>query len=99
MSDFKLTYSTMYAPPEALHEFFERALAELKADLGRDHALLIDGRDQYGAARWKSAAQSTRTCCWDASMSPVGSRSMPRSPPRATPSPPGAPSRGNSASN
>lgn len=49
MTDFKLTYSTMYAPPEALHERFERALDEVRADLGRDHALFIDGKDVFAA--------------------------------------------------
>ncbi|WP_152222930.1 aldehyde dehydrogenase family protein [Pseudomonas sp. SCB32] len=50
MTDFKLTYSTMYAPPAALHERFERALDEVRADLGRDHALFIDGKDVFAAA-------------------------------------------------
>lgn len=50
MSDFKLTYSTMYSPPAELHERFERALAEVKADLGRDHGLFIDGQDVFAAA-------------------------------------------------
>lgn len=47
MTDFKLTYSTMYAPPEALHERFERALEEVRADLGCDHALFINGKDVF----------------------------------------------------
>lgn len=49
MSDFKLTYSTMYAPPAALHEHFEQALAMVKSDLGRDHALFVDGQDLFCA--------------------------------------------------
>ena len=43
---FKLTYASMFDPPEELHEQFDRALASMKAkDLGRTHPMLIDGRD------------------------------------------------------
>lgn len=45
MSDFQLTYSTMYSPPPVLHERFEQALVRVKAELGQTHALFIDGRD------------------------------------------------------
>ena len=42
---FKLTYSTMFDPPEELHARYERALAKLKGELGREHRMLIDGRE------------------------------------------------------
>ncbi|MFZ6030531.1 MAG: aldehyde dehydrogenase family protein [Chloroflexota bacterium] len=42
---FKLTYATMFNPPEALHERFDQALAKLKAGLGSEYALIIDGKD------------------------------------------------------
>ena len=42
---FKLTYATMFNPPEELHARFEDALARVKADMGREHALLIGGKD------------------------------------------------------
>jgi len=45
-SDFKLTYSTMFDPPPALHQRFELSLAKIKANLGREHAMLIAGRDR-----------------------------------------------------
>ena len=44
-SAFKLTYSTMFDPPAALHERFEAALDLVRNNLGGDHAMLIDGRD------------------------------------------------------
>lgn len=47
MSDFKLTYSTMFNPPAELHDQFERALAVLKHDLGRDYGLFIDGKQVF----------------------------------------------------
>ncbi len=46
MSGFRLTYSTMFAPPEALHEHFEAALQCVLADLGQTHGFVIDGRRQ-----------------------------------------------------
>jgi len=42
---FKLTYSTMFNPPEAMHERFEAALARVRGDLGRAHGHFIDGKD------------------------------------------------------
>ena len=43
MSDFKLTYSTMFAPPRELHERFDAALARVRQGLGQTHGLFIDG--------------------------------------------------------
>lgn len=43
MSEFQLTYSTMFAPPRALHERFEAALQRVRAGLGQTHGLFIDG--------------------------------------------------------
>ncbi len=42
---FKLTYSTMFDPPEEMHEHFEAALAEVRSRLGATYALHVDGRD------------------------------------------------------
>lgn len=42
---FKLTYATMYTPPQEMHDRYEAALAEAKAALGRDVPMLINGRD------------------------------------------------------
>ncbi len=46
-SDFKLTYSTMFDPPEELHRRFDQSLARIKADLGREHAMLVAGKDRW----------------------------------------------------
>jgi 1-pyrroline-5-carboxylate dehydrogenase len=46
---FKLTYSTMFDPPEELHVRFEAALAAGRAGLGANHALYIDGADRNAA--------------------------------------------------
>ena len=45
MSQFRLTYSTMFNPPEALHQAFEAALLRVRNALGGTHLLHIDGRD------------------------------------------------------
>ena len=42
---FKLTYSTMFDPPEEMHTRFEAALAEVRAGLGATHPMFIDGAD------------------------------------------------------
>lgn len=45
MTDFKFTYSTMFNPPEELHNRYDHALTEQKAALGGEYAMFIDGRD------------------------------------------------------
>ena len=42
---FRLTYATMFDPPEAMHASFEAALARVSAALGARHGLYLDGRD------------------------------------------------------
>jgi 1-pyrroline-5-carboxylate dehydrogenase len=50
---FKLTYSTMFNPPEELHTRFEDALAKIKPVLGKEHAMLIDGKDYFSAGKFE----------------------------------------------
>jgi 1-pyrroline-5-carboxylate dehydrogenase len=42
---YRLTYATMFDPPEALHASFEAALARVEATLGARHGLYIEGLD------------------------------------------------------
>ncbi len=42
---FRLTYATMFDPPDVLHERFDAALASMRARLGARHALFLDGAD------------------------------------------------------
>src|SRR5512141_3087727 len=46
---FRLTYATMFNPPEAMHQRFDAALAAVDGTLGRTHALHIDGEDVPGS--------------------------------------------------
>src|SRR3972149_3208981 len=50
---FKLTYATMFDPPEEMHSRFEKALAKVKAELGKDHPLLINGQDRFVEAKFE----------------------------------------------
>ena len=47
MAGFKLTYATMFNPPEDLHKGFDKAVAKLKANLGKEYSMIIDGKDVY----------------------------------------------------
>lgn len=50
---FKLTYATMFNPPEVLHMQFEEALAKVKAHLGSEYAMIIDGKDVYADEKFE----------------------------------------------
>ncbi|MCB2227752.1 MAG: aldehyde dehydrogenase family protein [Desulfarculaceae bacterium] len=44
---FKLTYGTMFNPPQELHDGFDKSLEKVKAGLGQEYGLLIGGREVY----------------------------------------------------
>jgi acyl-CoA reductase-like NAD-dependent aldehyde dehydrogenase len=43
---FKLTYATMFNPPEELHHHFDAALARTLQGLGKQHALFLGGAER-----------------------------------------------------
>jgi 1-pyrroline-5-carboxylate dehydrogenase len=47
MAGFKLTYGTMFNPPEDLHRGFDKAVTALKQNLGREYAMIIDGKEVF----------------------------------------------------
>ncbi|GMR09489.1 MAG: L-glutamate gamma-semialdehyde dehydrogenase [Anaerolineae bacterium] len=51
--DFRLTYATMYDPPEELHQNYEAALAEVRDALGAEHAMIISGKDEYADEKFE----------------------------------------------
>jgi len=53
MAGFKLTYATMYNPPEELHTNFDASLAKLKANLGKEQAMLINGKDVFADEKFE----------------------------------------------
>ena len=53
-SPFKLTYSTMFDPPPALHERFESALQRARGRFGLEYPMWIAGRERRTAATFES---------------------------------------------
>src|SRR6186997_471259 len=53
MADFKLTYSTMFNPPEELHKGFDRAVAKVKANLGKEYGMIINGKDVFADDKYE----------------------------------------------
>ncbi len=51
---FKLTYATMFNPPEELHTRFEGALEKLKADLGKEYGMIINNEDRFADEKFES---------------------------------------------
>jgi len=50
-SSFKLTYATMFNPPEELHTRYEDALEALKKNLGQDHGMIIGGEEVFASEK------------------------------------------------
>ena len=53
MAGFKLTYATMFNPPEELHKGFDKAVAKLKANLGKEYGMIIDGKDVFADEKFE----------------------------------------------
>ena len=49
---FKLTYATMFNPPEELHQGFDKAVATLKQNLGKEWSMIIDNKDVFADEKW-----------------------------------------------
>ena len=49
---FKLTYATMFNPPEELHVGFDGAVAKLKQNLGKEYSMIINGKDVFADDKW-----------------------------------------------
>jgi 1-pyrroline-5-carboxylate dehydrogenase len=53
MAGFKLTYATMFNPPEEMHKGFDKAVAKLKANLGREYGMIINGEDVFAENKYE----------------------------------------------
>ncbi len=49
---FKLTYATMFNPPEEYHKGFDGAVAKLKKNLGKEYGMIINGKDVFADEKW-----------------------------------------------
>jgi 1-pyrroline-5-carboxylate dehydrogenase len=50
---FKLTYATMFNPPEELHTKFDQALEKTRANLGKEYPMIIDGKNVYSDEKFE----------------------------------------------
>jgi 1-pyrroline-5-carboxylate dehydrogenase len=50
---FKLTYATMFNPPEELHTRFDEALTKVKANLGKEYGMIINGEECYAEQKFE----------------------------------------------
>ena len=57
---FKLTYSTMFNPPEELHTRYGDALAGLKANMGQEFPMLINGKEVYAEQKHQAFSPINR---------------------------------------
>ena len=48
---FRLTYATMFDPPEELHKGYEAAVAQTKAALGKEYGMFVDGKDVFSSEK------------------------------------------------
>ncbi len=50
---FKLTYATMHNPPDELHTKYEAAMTKIRATLGQEYAMIINGKDVYADEKFE----------------------------------------------
>jgi 1-pyrroline-5-carboxylate dehydrogenase len=50
---FKLTYATMFNPPEELHTRFEEALENIKSNLGKEYGMIIAGEERFAEEKFE----------------------------------------------
>jgi len=61
MSDFKLTYASMFNAPEELHARFEASLDHVRAtSLGKSHGMLIHNQDVFAARTYDNVSPINR---------------------------------------
>jgi 1-pyrroline-5-carboxylate dehydrogenase len=54
--DFKLTYATMFDPPEEVHSHFDAALAKLRPALGKEFGMLINNQDVFADDKFSATS-------------------------------------------
>ncbi len=50
---FRLTYATMYNPPEELHTNFEKEVAAIRSNLGQEFAMVINNQDVFADEKFE----------------------------------------------
>ncbi len=54
MPEFKLTYATMFDPPEELHTRYDAALPKLRSELGKSLGMLVDNQDHFSGVSFEN---------------------------------------------
>ncbi len=55
-SSFKLTYATMFNPPEELHTHFAEAMDALKGKLGQEYPMFINGEERFTEEKYREVS-------------------------------------------
>lgn len=50
---FKLTYATMFNPPEELHTNFEQALDQTRANFGKEYGMIVAGKERFAEQKFE----------------------------------------------
>ena len=89
-STFKLTYATMFDPPEELHSRFDAQLAKTRAALGQEYGMIIDGKEVKAAEKFEHRSPDQyRLAAGASSRRATPMTPAPPWPPHAKPSPSG----------
>jgi len=51
---FKLTYGTMFSPPEEFHTLYETNLATIRKTLGQEYAMVINGKEVFADDKFEN---------------------------------------------
>jgi len=51
---FKLTYGTMFSPPEEFHSAYEANLAELRKTFGQEYSMIINGKEVFANDKFEN---------------------------------------------
>jgi len=57
---FKLTYATMFNPPEELHTRFDEALTKIKAKLGQEYGMIIAGKERFSSEKFEDRSPANK---------------------------------------
>ena len=51
---FRLTYATMFNPPEELHTNYEEEVSKIRANVGQEFGMIIDGKDVFSDEKFEN---------------------------------------------
>lgn len=57
---FKLTYATMFNPPEELHTRYDEVLAKTRANLGQEYGMIINGQERFTGEKFEDRSPTDK---------------------------------------